>query len=54
MRSVLDEVRHLSVVAVGIHDDASAPFVLWENHDGIVLFEVFERVSQFLRDVKLW
>ena len=33
------------MVGVCIHDYARAPFVFWENHDGLVLSRVFKRVS---------
>ena len=39
VRSVLNKRRHLSSVGVGVHDYASAPFVCWENHDGLVFFQ---------------
>ena len=54
MRSVLNKRRHLSSVGVGIHDYASAPFVRWEDHDGLVFFQAFKCISHLLRDVRLW
>ena len=54
VRSVLNKCRHLSLVGVGIHDYARVPFVCWENHDGLVLFQAFKCISHLLCDVRLW
>ena len=42
VRSVLNKRRHLSSVGVSINDNGSAPYVRWENHDGLVLFQAFK------------
>ena len=54
LRSVLNKRRHLSSVGVGTLDYVSAPFVCWENHDGLVFFQDFKCFSHILRDIRLW